>query len=84
MRRDSRVRRSTPEPAPSEHTLGAERLDPPLLREPQVVVEVKHLGRCLPDWVLALAGSSNAEGYSKFAVGMAQLQACAMGSSVGG
>ncbi len=82
--RDICFHRVTPELALSEHTLCAERLEVPLLREPRVVVEVKHLGRCLPDWVLALSGSSNAEGYSKFAVGMAQLHTCAMGSSVGG
>ena len=48
-----------------------------------MVLEVKHLGRCLPEWIQALSRDSG-EGYSKFAVGMAQLQSCAAQSSFGG
>jgi VTC domain len=81
--RDISYHRITPELALSEHMLCAERLPAPVTRDPRVVLEVKHLGRSLPEWVREL-GQRSAEGYSKFAVGMAQLHACAMGSSVGG
>lgn len=73
----------THEQALCEQPLCAERLAPPLFQEPRVVLEVKHLGRCLPEWIQSLSRYS-AEGYSKFAVGMAQLQFCATGSSIGG
>jgi hypothetical protein len=81
--RDIAYHRVTPEQALSEHTLCAEALEPPILREQRVVLEVKHLGRSLPEWVQALSRGATG-GYSKFAVGMAQLQFCATGSSVGG
>ena len=81
--RDISYHHVTSELALSEQTLCAERLEAPVMRDPRVVLEVKHLGRALPEWVRELSQRS-AEGYSKFAVGMAQLHACASGSSVGG
>jgi hypothetical protein len=81
--RDIAYHRITPELALSERTLCAERLEPPLGREPRVVLEVKHLGRCLPEWIQALSQRCD-DDYSKFAVGMAQLQSCAAQSSFGG
>ena len=75
--------RVTAEQAFSEQALCAERLEAPVLRDPQVIVEVKHLGRELPEWLSALQRASD-RGYSKFAVGMAQLEERAVGGSVGG
>jgi hypothetical protein len=81
--RDIAYHRITPELAFSDQALSLERLQEPVLRDPRVIVEVKHLGRALPEWIAALNRGSS-EGYSKFAVGMAQLEACALGGSVGG
>ena len=81
--RDIAYHRVTPELAFGASPLTLEQLEEPVLREPSVVLEVKHLGPALPEWIAALnrPGSS---GYSKFAVGMAQLQACVLDGSVGG
>ena len=49
--------------------LRKEALGPALLEEGRVVVEVKHLGAELPDWLSAL-GADRAEHFSKFATGM--------------
>jgi hypothetical protein len=81
--RDIAYHRVTPELAYSAHPLGPEQLEEPVLREPHVVLEVKHLGRALPEWIAAL-NRPGGLGYSKFAVGMEQLQGCVLGGSVGG
>jgi hypothetical protein len=52
--------------------LRRELLNPPLAREPRVVVEVKHLGATLPSWLLEL-GALQAHAYSKFNTGMTYL-----------
>ena len=80
---DIAYHRITPELAFGAEALCAGRLPPPVQREPSVVLEVKHLGRELPAWIAGL-NWQGAQGYSKFAVGMAQLQGCDLGSSVGG
>ena len=81
--RDIAYHRVTPELAFGADALCAEQLQEPVLREPQVVLEVKHLGRALPEWISGL-NWAGAQSYSKFAVGMAQLQDCVLGGSVGG
>lgn len=81
--RDIAYHRVTPELAYGAGALCVERLEAPVLREPQVVLEVKHLGRELPQWIAGL-NWAGAQRYSKFAVGMARLQGHALGSSVGG
>jgi hypothetical protein len=65
----------TPQLALSETTLTAERLEPPLFMDHRVVVEVKHLGEELPPWLAALHPGGRKPAYSKFAEGMARLQA---------
>jgi hypothetical protein len=81
--RDIAYHRVTPELAFGASPLTLEHLDEPVLREEGVVLEVKHLGPTLPEWIAAL-NRPGAPGYSKFAVGMAQLQARVLGGSVGG
>jgi len=60
----------------SDTTLTAERLGPPTFRDWRVVVEVKHLGSELPDWVARL-NPGGKPAYSKFAEGMARVHAFA-------
>ncbi|HEX5751481.1 MAG TPA: VTC domain-containing protein [Archangium sp.] len=62
----------TPELALSETTLSAERLGEPLAQDERVVVEVKHLGEELPEWLAAL-NPGRKPAYSKFAEGMARV-----------
>jgi VTC domain len=73
----------TPELALGGTTLSAERLGPPRAWDTKVVVEVKHLGAELPEWLAALhPGGTPA--YSKFAEGMARVHEFFADSSVGG
>jgi hypothetical protein len=55
-----------------ETTLSAERLGEPLALDGRVVVEVKHLGEELPEWLSAL-NPGREPAYSKFAEGMARV-----------
>ncbi|MFL5355210.1 VTC domain-containing protein [Archangium sp.] len=55
-----------------ETTLSAERLGAPLAVDERVVVEVKHLGKELPEWLSAL-NPGRKPAYSKFAEGMARV-----------
>jgi hypothetical protein len=64
--------RVTPELALGETTLSAERLGEPLAMDGRVVVEVKHLGEKLPEWLAALHPGRK-PAYSKFAEGMARV-----------
>jgi hypothetical protein len=68
----------------SETTLTAERLGPPVCMDRRVVVEVKHLGEELPPWLAALHPGGRKPAYSKFAEGMARLQASAADGVLGG
>ena len=70
--RDIGFHRITPELALSETTLSAERLGEPLAMDERVVVEVKHLGEELPEWLAAL-NPGRKPAYSKFAEGMARV-----------
>jgi len=72
--RDIGYQRIAPELALSQLALTAERLGPPLAVERRVVVEVKHLGHELPDWLASL-NPGGAPSYSKFAEGMAKVHA---------
>jgi hypothetical protein len=81
--RDIAYHRVTPELAFGTGKLNFERLEEPVLREPDAVVEVKHLGCALPEWIAAL-NQPGSPGYSKFAVGMTHFQACTLDGSVGG
>lgn len=74
----------TPQLALSETTLTAERLGPVLFMDRRVVVEVKHLGEELPPWLASLNPGGRKPAYSKFAEGMARLQACASDGVLGG
>ena len=62
----------TAELALGEHTLDAQRLGEPLQVDERVVVEVKHLGAQLPEWLVALNPGVRPT-YSKFAEGMARV-----------
>lgn len=62
----------TSELALGERTLSAERLGEPLAQDGRVVVEVKHLGEELPEWLAALNPGRDSA-YSKFAEGMARV-----------
>ena len=73
----------TAELALSETTLSAERLGEPLAMDERVVVEVKHLGEELPEWLAALNPGSK-PAYSKFAEGMARVHAFVADGIVGG
>jgi hypothetical protein len=74
----------TPQLALSATTLTAERLGPALFMDRRVVVEVKHLGEELPPWLASLNPGGRKPAYSKFAEGMARLQACASDGVLGG
>jgi hypothetical protein len=66
----------TPELALSDTTLTSERLAAPVYVDSRVVVEVKHLGAVLPDW-LARLNPGGRPAYSKFAEGMVKVHAFA-------
>ena len=70
--RDIGFHRMTPELAFSETALSAERLGEPLARDRRMVVEVKHLGEELPEWLAALH-PGRGPAYSKFAEGMTRV-----------
>jgi hypothetical protein len=70
--RDIGFHRVAPELAFGERTLSAERLGEPLALDWRVVVEVKHLGEELPEWLAALHPGRKPS-YSKFAEGMARV-----------
>ncbi|WNG45883.1 VTC domain-containing protein [Archangium minus] len=70
--RDIGFHRVSSELALSERTLSAERLGEPLALDGRVVVEVKHLGEELPEWLAAL-NPGREPAYSKFAEGMARV-----------
>jgi hypothetical protein len=74
----------TPQLALSETTLTAERLGPAVFTDRRVVVEVKHLGAELPLWLATLNPGSRKPAYSKFAEGMAKVQAFAVDGVLGG
>ncbi len=73
----------TPELALGRTTLSAERLGPPRAWDTRVVVEVKHLGEELPEWLAAL-NPGRKPAYSKFAEGMARVHDFAADGIVGG
>ncbi|MCK8496316.1 VTC domain-containing protein [Myxococcus fulvus] len=75
--RDIGYHQIAPELAMSQLALTSERLGPPFFREGRVVVEVKHLGEELPDWLSSL-NPGGAPTYSKFAEGMARAHAFAV------
>ncbi|CAM4085510.1 VTC domain-containing protein [Corallococcus sp. ZKHCc1 1396] len=66
----------SPELALSPVALTVERLGLPVWEDSRVVVEVKHLGAELPEWLAAL-NPGGAPAYSKFAEGMARVHAFA-------
>jgi hypothetical protein len=57
-----------------EHPVRPDSLGPETAREDRVVVEVKHLGATLPDWLAGLTSGVSAS-FSKFAHGMERLHA---------
>jgi hypothetical protein len=75
--------RITPELALGEAALSAERLGPPRFQDERVVVEVKHLGEELPEW-LADLHPGRGLAYSKFAEGMTRIHGFLAARSVGG
>ena len=81
--RDIGFHEVTAELALGPTTLSAERLGTPLAYDGRVVVEVKHLGEELPEWLAALQCGSR-PAYSKFAEGMARVHAFAADGIVGG
>ncbi|MFP2902578.1 VTC domain-containing protein [Corallococcus sp. 4LFB] len=68
----------SPELALSPMALTVERLGMPAWEDSRVVLEVKHLGAELPEWLSALNPGGPAA-YSKFAEGMARVHAFASG-----
>ena len=66
-----------------ERTLDAERLGEPLGLEGRVVVEIKHLGARLPEWLTAL-NPGETPAYSKFAEGVARVHEFATERIAGG
>ncbi|ABF86381.1 hypothetical protein MXAN_2583 [Myxococcus xanthus DK 1622] len=80
---DIRYHRIAPEQALSQLALSVERLEPAQWVEPRVVVEVKHLGHELPEWLASL-NPGGAPAYSKFAEGMAKVHAFAADGVAGG
>ena len=66
-----------------ERTLSAERLGDPLAMDGRVVVEVKHMGAELPDWLAAL-NPGRKPAYSKFAEGMVRVHEFLVGRLAGG
>jgi hypothetical protein len=81
--RDIAFHSISPELALSQLSLTAERLGPPQSMDSRVVVEVKHLGCELPEWLASL-NRGGAPAYSKFAEGMARVYAFATDGVVGG
>ncbi len=81
--RDIGFHRITSELALGERTLSAERLGEPLAQDGRVVVEVKHLGEELPEWLAAL-NPGRESAYSKFAEGMARVHDFVANGIVGG
>ena len=81
--RDIGFHRVTSELALGPTTLSAERLGEPLASDGRVVVEVKHLGEELPEWLGALQCGSR-PAYSKFAEGMARVHDFVADGIVGG
>jgi VTC domain len=81
--RDIGFHRITPELALGETTLSVERLGEPLAMDERVVVEVKHLGEELPEWLAALHPGRKPT-YSKFAEGMAKVHDFVADGIVGG
>ncbi|HEX8436636.1 VTC domain-containing protein [Archangium sp.] len=81
--RDIGFHRVTPELALGPTTLSAERLGEPLALDERVVVEVKHLGEELPEWLAAL-NPGRKPAYSKFAEGMARVHDFVADGIVGG
>ncbi len=81
--RDIGFHRITPELALSGTSLSAERLGEPLVLDERVVVEVKHLGEELPEWLAAL-NPGRTPAYSKFAEGMARVHDFVADGNVGG
>ncbi|XXF75899.1 VTC domain-containing protein [Myxococcaceae bacterium GXIMD 01537] len=67
----------------SDTSLTAERLEPARWVDARVVVEVKHLGAALPEW-LARLNPGGRPAYSKFAEGMARVHAFAADGVLGG
>lgn len=81
--RDIGYHHVTPELALSQQSLTTERLGEPLWADRRVVVEVKHLGQELPEWLASL-NPGGAPAYSKFAEGMARVHAFATDGVAGG
>jgi hypothetical protein len=81
--RDIAYHAITPELAMSQLALTAERLGPPQWMDHRVVVEVKHLGHELPEWLASL-NPGGAPAYSKFAEGMARVHTFATDGVAGG
>lgn len=81
--RDIAFHTISPELALSQLSLTAERLGPPQSMDSRVVVEVKHLGCELPEWLASL-NPGGAPAYSKFAEGMARVYSFATDGVVGG
>jgi hypothetical protein len=63
--------------------LRRELLDAPVAHEPRVVVEVKHMGAELPEWLMRLSACQS-HAYSKFATGMGMLRSSRVQVGVGG
>jgi hypothetical protein len=70
--RDIGFHRVTAELALGAQRVDAERLGPPRSRDGRVVVEVKHLGERLPEWLVVLRQEGR-PAYSKFAEGMVRV-----------
>ncbi len=81
--RDIAYHAITSELAMSQQALTAERLGPPQWMDHRVVVEVKHLGHELPEWLASL-NPGGAPAYSKFAEGMARVHTFATDGVAGG
>lgn len=81
--RDIAYHHVTPELALSRQSLTEERLERPLWTDRRLVVEVKHLGHELPDWLASL-NPGGAPAYSKFAEGMARVHSFAVDGVAGG
>jgi hypothetical protein len=72
--REVRFHPVAPQVALSPEPVDRARLEPEIDRETRVVIEVKHLGEVLPEWLRALHRASSPR-YSKFAEGMRRLHA---------
>lgn len=73
----------SPELALSDTTLTPERLGAPVFVDSRVVVEVKHQGDSLPDW-LARLNPGGLPAYSKFTEGMVRVHAFAVDGALEG